>query len=358
MVFPAIYSSPKWHHALLLTGLCTVLLGSASLASMDQPSFITQSPERTPEIIPGELTASSPILENDGSYYETHTFEGNAGEAITVELTSEAFDTHLVLISPNGKRLAHDDDGAEGTNSRITITLQETGIYTIVVNSFEASQSGHYNLELRLATERERNLTLAAQLSQEGADLINSGQYEDALPLAERIVNILEEELGAEHLDTATGLHNLGYLHLLRGTYEESEQFYLRALDIREQNLGSDHADTLVVINDLASAYSAMGRYQESEALFLQILSISEQNFPAGNPRIASTLHRLAVLYRDSGRYEEAERMFRRALSIRERDLGFENLETASTTNSLAEVYRLMGRYQEAEPLYLRALKG
>ncbi|MEM9447007.1 MAG: CHAT domain-containing protein [Cyanobacteria bacterium P01_E01_bin.6] len=342
---------------LTIIGLCTVSLSHASSANSAQPIPIAQlTDSRSLENFTGELSSRSSILEDDGSYYETHTFEGTAGEAITIELTSEEFDTYLILLSSNGTRLAHDNDGAEGTNSRITVTLRETGIYMVLVNSFEANQVGGYNLELRAATERESNLALAAQLSQQGLDLLNSGRYEEAFPLAERVVNILEEELGAEHLDTAIGLHNLGFLQHLRGMYEESEQLYLRALDIRKQYLGFDHPDTLSIMDDLAFAYTAMGNFVESEALSLQVLSIREQNFPAGNPQIASTLHRLAVLYRSSGRYEEAESFFRRALFILERDLGLDHLETAGTMNSLAEVYRLMGRYREAEPLYLQAL--
>ena len=67
-------------------------------------------------------------------YAQVFTYEGTAGEEVSLELVSEEFDSYLYLIGPaNG--VVSDDDGADGLNSRIQITLPESGTYRIVASS-------------------------------------------------------------------------------------------------------------------------------------------------------------------------------------------------------------------------------
>ena len=60
----------------------------------------------------GELTAASQQLD-DGKYFELHTFNAQAGQQVTVELTSDSFDTFAVLLSSSGQPLVEDDDGGD-----------------------------------------------------------------------------------------------------------------------------------------------------------------------------------------------------------------------------------------------------
>ena len=52
----------------------------------------------------GELTEASQRLE-DGRYYNTHRFEGVAGEAIAIEIMSKALHEQLILQGPSGVTL-------------------------------------------------------------------------------------------------------------------------------------------------------------------------------------------------------------------------------------------------------------
>ncbi|MEP6519916.1 tetratricopeptide repeat protein [Microcoleus vaginatus] len=58
------------------------------------------------------------------------------------------------------------------------------------------------------------------------------------------------------------------------GRYAEAEPFYVRSLSIREQQLGADHPDTASSLNNLALLYRAMGRYPEAEPFYLRALEI------------------------------------------------------------------------------------
>lgn len=77
----------------------------------------------------------------------THAFNGTAGQAVSITLESDDFDTILILINAKGEAIASNDDlSATNTNSRIDITLPATEQYTMLVTSFEFEGQGTYRL--------------------------------------------------------------------------------------------------------------------------------------------------------------------------------------------------------------------
>ena len=69
--------------------------------------------------------------------------------------------------------------------------------------------------------------------------MTSMGDYEKALPLYQRALEIREKVLGPQHPDVATTLNNLAVLYRQMGDYEKALPLYQRALDIREKVLGS-----------------------------------------------------------------------------------------------------------------------
>ena len=57
----------------------------------------------------GSLESGDSIL-NDGSLYDVHPFEGEAGQTVTIQLESSEFDTYLILTDADGQALAENDD--------------------------------------------------------------------------------------------------------------------------------------------------------------------------------------------------------------------------------------------------------
>lgn len=105
-------------------------------------------------IVPGELTrgslsADDPRLDDD-TYYDDWVFEGRRGETVIVSMDSPSFDAYLHLgIVRYGRyeELATDDDGGNGTNSRLEYRLPEDGTYVIRANSL-SEDTGPYTLTL------------------------------------------------------------------------------------------------------------------------------------------------------------------------------------------------------------------
>ncbi|MGJ3253314.1 MAG: trypsin-like peptidase domain-containing protein [Elainellaceae cyanobacterium] len=98
----------------------------------------------------GELGPDSAVLPSDGSLYQEHLFEGDEGQAITITMESEEFDTYLILIGPDEEVIDQNDDiGPNNLNSSLTVTLPETGTYRAIANSYDSTGRGRYTLTIR-----------------------------------------------------------------------------------------------------------------------------------------------------------------------------------------------------------------
>jgi len=96
--------------------------------------------------IQGSLRREDNVLPVDNSFFDIYTFEGRAGQQVTIEMNSREIDAYLILLDPTGQELAQDDDGGDNRNARIQVTLSETGTYTILANSAQEEDFGAYFL--------------------------------------------------------------------------------------------------------------------------------------------------------------------------------------------------------------------
>ena len=74
-----------------------------------------------------------------------------AGQRYTIAAAAE-FDTVLKILRPGSDDvLAQDDDGGDGTNSRLNFTPPETGTYIACVTAYGSSGSGPYTVTVQNA---------------------------------------------------------------------------------------------------------------------------------------------------------------------------------------------------------------
>ncbi|HIK57275.1 MAG TPA: trypsin-like peptidase domain-containing protein [Synechococcales cyanobacterium M55_K2018_004] len=98
----------------------------------------------------GILDDSAPVLESDGSRYREYTFNGQAGQQITISMESPDFDTYLILLDPQNRVVAQNDDiGPNNTNSSLSVRLPATGTYRVLANSYDRTGRGRFTLTVR-----------------------------------------------------------------------------------------------------------------------------------------------------------------------------------------------------------------
>ncbi|MCB9507716.1 MAG: pre-peptidase C-terminal domain-containing protein [Myxococcales bacterium] len=100
--------------------------------------------------ISGTLSSDDPVR-SSGQHVQTWTFRGTAGQSVTLDLQSSAFDTLLTLRTPGGDEQSNDDISQRDTNSRVHANLLESGEYTVAVSSYAPGAVGAYTLTLALA---------------------------------------------------------------------------------------------------------------------------------------------------------------------------------------------------------------
>src|SRR6516162_5820779 len=92
-------------------------------------------------------------------------------------------------------------------------------------------------------------------LNQQVLQLYQEGKYQQAIPIAEKLLAIKKRTRGPEDPDTAQSLNNLAELYRVMGAYEKAEPLYQQALQIYRKALGPEHPDTAVGLNNLAQLY-------------------------------------------------------------------------------------------------------
>ncbi len=104
------------------------------------------------ESVPGTVTGTLAPGQNPagpmGATMVSWDAELVAGQTLQIDLTSEDFDTILLMTGPGIDGYFEDDDGGEGLNSRITFTVLVGGTYQLHVTGFDEDSAGSYRLEI------------------------------------------------------------------------------------------------------------------------------------------------------------------------------------------------------------------
>lgn len=120
--------------------------------------------------------AAQSILEDQGTLepaQQEYSIAIEAGDVLSILMTSDDFDTVLTLLGPDGAEVASNDDFGGTLNSRIVYSASASGDYTVITKSFDG-QGGDYTLEVRPAT--------AYEVSYNDAQIhLQDGDYEGAI---------------------------------------------------------------------------------------------------------------------------------------------------------------------------------
>lgn len=142
-----------------------------------------------------------------------------------------------------------------------------------------------------------------------------------------------------------------------QGNYDEALPLAKRALQIREKLLPRTDSRVADSLTNLGEIYIAKVDYDAAAEVFKRLLKIQEERFGPDDVRLAPTFDRLAPLLFRRQRYSDAEAAYKRALELREKALGSNDEQVARSTFALAEFYRVRRDFQPAIQNYQRALR-
>src|SRR6186713_2127606 len=212
-------------------------------------------------------------------------------------------------------------------------------------------------------------------------------KYAEAQPLAERLVELTEEQYGAEDMALTNPLTNLATIHYKLGHFPEAIENYQRTLRILQakstiadkqqirplHGLGvsfmglqdpesavvalkraadlSRNTDGLFNINQiefidaLIDAYEASGRYPEAEKESLYAMRVEEAAYGRNSIKLLDRLDKLARWYEGARRYTSERNIYERALGILARSAPETDLRRVPPLRGIARAFRLEAFY-------------
>jgi TonB family protein len=140
------------------------------------------------------------------------------------------------------------------------------------------------------------------------------------------------------------------------GKYDEAIPLAKRILQIREKALTPGDARINAAITNLAELYIKKQKYGEAENYYQRLLSVYEKAYVPNPQALAKVLDRMAILNYMRSDVDQTEKLYQRALALREQLQGPEHLDIASSFYNLAEFYSVRGNYKKAEQYYSQLL--
>lgn len=190
-----------------------------------------------------------------------------------------------------------------------------------------------------------------SRLNAEVVQLYGEGKFDEALPPAQRALELAEGSFGPNDLHVADALFNLAAVRYSRQEYDKAGQLYNRALPIYEAAAGPDAEKTVAVLNRLTLIAFNRRDYARAEKLSERVLEIAEKKYGPDNVETARALAGRAELYRIQGETKKAREAYARVLDIAEKSPP-ESLRqgiTLSLVNYLGLLYAAGAEGAEAE---------
>jgi Bacterial pre-peptidase C-terminal domain len=96
-----------------------------------------------------DVLSERDIPTGDGGFARDYAIKLVAGDQLAIDLTSEAFDTVVILLNSEGKSVGKNDDAPDGTSNSLLFTrIKDAGAYVIRVQGFGETSSGEFKLKV------------------------------------------------------------------------------------------------------------------------------------------------------------------------------------------------------------------
>ena len=201
------------------------------------------------------------------------------------------------------------------------------------------------------ATDAER-----VAVYHEFRSLFDAHRYQEALPVAQRLVALTEEHYGDKALELVNPLTNLGTTYHRLGQHADAEKSYLRGIEILEAASSSTDRQLLRPLQGLGVTYVALGQYDDASLILRRAVDLSRNLNGLFAVEQLEMLDPLIRSYVALGDYANAEKEHQYAFEVAESAYGKDDIRLVGPLESYAGWYEFVGRYTTARALHARAL--
>ncbi|KAM3089994.1 PPC domain-containing protein [Phormidesmis sp. 146-35] len=134
----------RWINGLAVVSLMVAL----DRAVVAQNKIYTPIPLTSGKEISDTLSDAD-IPTGQGNFARDYSIQLQAGDQISIDLSSDNFDTIVTLMTTKGETVSENDDGPDGTTNSLLFTrIGKPGNYIVRVKAFGETVGGPFKLKL------------------------------------------------------------------------------------------------------------------------------------------------------------------------------------------------------------------
>ncbi|MBR4873862.1 MAG: tetratricopeptide repeat protein [Clostridia bacterium] len=280
-----------------------------------------------------------------------------------VALSAEKLHERAVAV---GEEAAAKSAALLGEEHEYTLTI----LYNLAIALRETERKGEaaalnrrvYETRLRLLGETHPStlLCLGGLVKDSLWAARQSGDYAEALALAEKNLTLRQGELGEKHPNVLTAMTDLADAHASAGNLDEALALAEKIYALRCEVLGETHYDSIYALSNLCAVHAARREYEAMEPLALREYELSCIAFGANHPETLRVLDKRLTIANELRKYLELADIAEPLYEGRRATLGESHPETARVRRTLASIFKAFGdrdlvrtRRAEAERLCL-----
>jgi TonB family protein len=187
-------------------------------------------------------------------------------------------------------------------------------------------------------------------------DRVRTQQFDEALPLAEAMVELTEEEFGSPSAELAVALNNQAIIERNLELYDESNTTFLASIDMFREVEGPFTESIIAPLVALGANYHAIGNYPQALGLFQEARTVNRRSFGLLNPDQIDIVYHISATLSSMQRYEEAHAQEEEALRLMERVYGTDTMELLPYLYHYADWLVNAFQFEPGRVQYVRAM--
>ncbi|MBN1237082.1 MAG: TonB family protein [Gammaproteobacteria bacterium] len=185
--------------------------------------------------------------------------------------------------------------------------------------------------------------------------LAEEERYDEALSLADGLIELTEREFGEQSLEAAEAYRTVAALQREAGRHEESESNFLHAVALIRDIDGTFSERAIEPLVGLGDNYHDAGQYLNAVTAYNEARTINRRVYGLLNERQIPIVDRVTQSLQELEQYEEADQQQLEILHLQERNHPVGSPEYLEALYRYASWLRRTGRYHEERSYYARA---
>lgn len=181
-------------------------------------------------------------------------------------------------------------------------------------------------------------------------------KYQEALPLAQQLVSLTEQQYGASDRALVNPLCNLATVSYRLKDYDGAQKSYARSVEILGATASNTDRQLLPPLHGLGATFIAQSDFERAVVPLSQAVDISRNVDGLFNVGQLEFLWPLITSYVALGQRTEADKEFQYAVRVSEDEYGKDNAALLDPLDRYAKWLETTGRYTTSRALHARAL--